>query len=162
MRLKIGENSFFIFSFTNSPDELDQFEDTPHFRVNRQIVLTKAKSISIAVYGLPSFYSDSVKENKNIHLPYITDIQTRKIFCEAFRTFFQNYYNEQIVQVIVGHEHSNDKNKCYLQIVIFFKGIFQKTVLPGNFIIEDIERPKLKDFIFVFIKQKSVSSVSSV
>lgn len=160
MRLKIGNNSYFIFSFVNSPDELDQIEDSPYFKVNRQIIITKAKSIAVAVYGLPSFYSDNTKENKNIHLPYIKDIEARRIFCEAFKVFFQNYYNEQIAQVIVGHEHSRDKNKCYLQILIFFKGLFQKTILPGNFIIEDNEKPLLKDFIFVFIKQKCISKFS--
>ena len=64
MRLKIGNNSYFIFSFVNSPDELDQIEDSPYFKVNRQIIITKAKSIAVAVYGLPSFYSDNTKENK--------------------------------------------------------------------------------------------------
>lgn len=155
MKIKISSTKFVILSFSASSEDLNQFEEVKHFKTNK-IVNSEMLPISIAAFGLPSIYSDKQSENLQKHLPCVSDLKSRRIYYEAFQSIFKMYFKENVFQMSICHDHTEKMGKCYIQICFYLPSSFQKTILPGHFIIEDESEPLLKDFAFVFMNQKPI------
>lgn len=105
-----------------------------------------SKSFGVVIYMEENMYSECKKQNKNIHIP----VQKEKIMFGLIRCLYDmNLGKYEIEDIVAGHEHGQENNKCHIQMYIKFSTKLRKYMKPGCFIIENVK------FLFMFQKAKS-------
>ena len=95
-------------------------------------VLFKTKSFGIVVYMEDTAYSKNILANSSIHIPATKE----KMVILLLKRFYMLKMGDSLVgNIVVGHEHGREKNKCHYQIFIEFIDKIYKTIRPGT--IED-------------------------
>ena len=89
-----------------------------------------SKSFGIVVYMDNKSYSDKIS-NTNIHFP-ITKEQTAIQLFKAFYDIGLGKY--EVENIVIGHEHGEENNKCHMQIYLKFTEKIRKYIKPGSFI----------------------------
>ena len=94
-----------------------------------------SKSFGIVLYMDDSSYVGDPDKDKNIHMPHEKDI----IIYFLFRNFYELGIgrNNEVDEVIIGHEHGDVNKKCHMQIFIKFNKKLRKMMEPSNFTIEN-------------------------
>jgi len=87
----------------------------------------KSKSIGVVMYLEKKEYKDA-EENLNIH---IRDAQAPSFLALIIKKLFEEVYETNIDELIMGHEHGEKNKKCHLQIVIVFEKAFRKLMKPS-------------------------------
>jgi hypothetical protein len=103
----------------------------------------KTKSFGIVIQMSESMYDDSPNKNASIHIPFSKE----EVLMGLFKKFYEEKIGNNVVvnEVIIGHEHGIEKAKCHMQMFISFETQIRKTIMPGQFLVNDI--------VFLFIAQ---------
>ena len=88
----------------------------------------KSKSIAVVMYMQDTAYSKDAEENKEIH---IKGASAPSFLAKVIKRIFEILYENNITELIMGHEHGEINNKCHLQIIIIFENVFRKIMKPG-------------------------------
>ncbi|AXH73950.1 MAG: replication-associated protein [Cressdnaviricota sp.] len=137
-------------------DEFNHLDDTTHFVSNKQVSQSNCSSLGIVVYGNSSFYSVHPLENKNKHLPWLVNDQDfyRFLFLSVFE-----HFGKVPAQIVFGHEHGTNNQKCHLQICVTFsepfRGTFRPCLVDFARITEDPLNELPNDFSLLFMAQKA-------
>jgi hypothetical protein len=118
---KAKEN--YIGDEINSISEKNDVSDNKYKLVNNKCI-----SIGVVIYLEKKFYDEDKEKNKNIH---IRDADPPSILALLIKKCFEDLYKIPIKQLVLGHEHGDENNKCHLQMIIIFEKIFNKVLNPG-------------------------------
>lgn len=88
----------------------------------------KSKSIGVVMYMQDTAYSKNKDENKDIH---IKGAAAPSFLAKIIKKIFEELYEINIIELVMGHEHGEINNKCHLQIIIVFENMFRKIMKPG-------------------------------
>lgn len=88
----------------------------------------KSKSIGVVMYMQDHDYSEKNEENLEIH---IKEAKAPSFLAKIIKFIFENLYEVNIIELVMGHEHGEKNNKCHLQIIIIFEKLFRKLLKPG-------------------------------
>ena len=96
----------------------------------------KTKSFGVVIQMSESIYSDDPVNNSSIHIPFSKD----KVMFGLLKRFYDLKIgvNNVVSEIVVGHEHGDEKKKCHMQIFISFDTQIRKRIDPGEFEIEGI------------------------
>jgi hypothetical protein len=96
----------------------------------------KTKSFGIVVQMSEIMYDESPVNNSSIHIPF----SKKEIILGLLKKFYDLKIgcDNVISEIIVGHEHGNERAKCHMQIFIAFETQIRKVIVPGEFKIGDI------------------------
>lgn len=104
--------------------------------------LFNSKSFGVVIYMSDERYSVNIEENSKIHC-----VDSKRDIYLGFITklYKLGLSDNNIVNVVIAHEHGDMYNKCHMQIYIEFLDKVRKVLLPGNF--------KLNDITYLYITQ---------
>ena len=96
----------------------------------------KTKSFGIIVQMSESLYCDDPVKNSSIHIPF----SKKDVMLGLLKRFYELKIgiNNVINEIVVGHEHGDDRNKCHMQIFLSFDTQVRKNISPGEFNVEGI------------------------
>ena len=104
-----------------------------------------SKSFGVVVYMDNNEYKDFTS-NKDIHFPY----KKEEIVIELLQSFYDTGLgNYEIENIVAGHEHGLENNKCHLQIYIKFTEKIRKYIKPNKFTINGM------NFLYMLQKTKT-------
>lgn len=126
--VKIGNKNF--------DKEFDQIEDTTIAISVKQTSQHSGISLGMVIYAEPTFYSADKDKNEDIHLPGVTNKETRDLYIFILSSLFFDHYGVKPKQIVFGHEHGFSNGKCHLQICVLFNQSFRSTVKPGFFTVD--------------------------
>jgi hypothetical protein len=98
----------------------------------------------MVVYMIPSNYSENIEENKNIHFNHHKS-EILKIIYQLCVTHLR-IKPEDIMNILVGHEHGTTNHKCHMQVCIFLNKKIHKKISPGEI--------KYQDRTYLYMAQK--------
>ena len=103
----------------------------------------KTKSFGVIIQMTEYMYDEDPVKNSSIHIPFSKDI----IIIGLLKKFYELKIgiNNVINEIVVGHEHGNERKKCHMQVFISFDTQIRKNINPGEFEVEGIS--------FIFIAQ---------
>ena len=105
-----------------------------------------SKSFGVVIYMDEKMYTESKKQNMNIHFP----ISKEEVVLGIIRCLYDiNLGKYEVENIVIGHEHGEEKNKCHMQMYIKFSSKLRKYMKPGKFIINNI------GYLYMFQKAKS-------
>lgn len=136
INFQIQNKTIEIEAFSKKDDNdniiIDNLNDNDENEVsdNKYVALknNKCKSIGVVMYMQKNDYSNDINENKIIH---IKDANSPSFLALIIKKIFEELYEIQINEMIMGHEHGEKNNKCHLQIIINFEKMFRKIMKPG-------------------------------
>jgi hypothetical protein len=93
----------------------------------------KTKSFGIVVQMSEIMYDESPIKNASFHIPFSKE----EILLGLLKKFYEEKIgsNNIVSEVIIGHEHGNERAKCHMQIFISFETQIRKVIMPGEFYI---------------------------
>lgn len=96
----------------------------------------KTKSFGVVIQMSENMYSEDIVANSSIHIPFSKE----DVLNGLLKKFYDIKIGGNIIvnEIIVGHEHGNEKKKCHMQIFISFDSQIRKNIMPGEFYISDI------------------------
>lgn len=96
----------------------------------------KTKSFGVIIQMSENMYSEDTVTNSSIHIPFSKE----DVLNGLLKKFYDIKIGGNIIvnEIIVGHEHGNEKKKCHMQIFISFDSQIRKNIMPGEFYINDI------------------------
>ena len=93
----------------------------------------KSKSFGIIVQMSEVMYDEDPMKNASFHIPFSKD----EVLLGLLKKFYEEKIgnNNVLSEVIIGHEHGNERAKCHMQIFISFETQVRKVIMPGEFYI---------------------------
>lgn len=88
----------------------------------------KWKSIGIVVYGSNQLYTNNKEADKDVHIPHATSPSPLALW---LKKILEKLYKNEILEIVMGHEHGKDNQKCHLQIIVTFKKECRRILTPG-------------------------------
>lgn len=133
-----------------SLDFFSHVEATEYFGLNKNIIHSSCVSLGIAIYAQKEFYDDN-----NKHIPGALNEQCLNRIASFFIEYFDKMYHVKVIEIAIGHEHSQINNYCFLMIVMTFRSNFNKTLYPMIVTLKDEDLSEIKDFPFLVLKLKA-------
>lgn len=84
------------------------------------------RAFGFVVYMEPNQYRETVGENRGIHIRNDKD-KFYTYICQHFETTFNN----KPVNIVIGHEHGDDKGKCHYQCFVKFEKRIHRLLKPS-------------------------------
>ena len=95
-----------------------------------------SKSFGIVIYMDNKMYTDDPLKNNNIHFP----LTKEKIVTGLLKALYDiKLGNYEVENIVMGHEHGTENNKCHMQVYIKFTQKVRKYIKPGKFVIDEID-----------------------
>ena len=113
--------------------DFSHFEKTEHFDLNRDgIRPTRTTSAyGIVVYGEKCMY-ETGGEQKNIHIP-----NSKLEIMEKMARTLEEKHSLAIRNVLAGHEHGKETQKCHMQMIVWLTNEKSITIRPGVLTMPD-------------------------
>lgn len=121
---KDNEKNDIVIKMLDKNAEANDISDNKYIEMKNN----KSKSIGVVMYLEDKEYSKSNEDNMNIHIP---EANSPSFLAKILKFIFENIYDINIIELIMGHEHGDKNNKCHLQIIIIFEKLFRKIMKPG-------------------------------
>lgn len=132
------------------------------FRGRRCVDATKA--FGCVLYMDKKDYSEDKEANKQIHFPFLGQSSdetqmAHKLYLALLQAIFIVFYKGiPIKDVIIGHEHGTEHQKCHLQCVVKLNGRTKRVLSPHqiklHYVIDGVEYEKV--FLFMTVKAKDL------
>ena len=96
----------------------------------------KTKSFGVIIQMSEEVYSEDPKENASIHIPF----EKKQILLGFLNKLYDLKIGNNVIldEIIIGHEHGEERAKCHMQVFICFEKQIKKTIIPGSFAVEGI------------------------
>ena len=96
----------------------------------------KTKSFGIIIQMSEIMYDEDPSKNSSIHIPFSKE----KVLLSLLHRFYELKIgvNNILDEIIVGHEHGDEKKKCHFQVFMSFGTQIRKNISPGEFVVDGI------------------------
>lgn len=156
--LKIDEKTISVSIFTKKDndgknliiDSIKNVAEESEISDNKynEMKNNKSKSIGVVMYLENKKYDNDKEKNTSIHIP---ECSSPSFLAKVIKYIFENIYEINILELIMGHEHGEKNKKCHLQIIIIFEKTFRKIMKPGALKIKYDD----KTICLIYMQQKT-------
>lgn len=127
--------------------------------------LNSTKAFGCVLYMDKNDYREDKEANGSIHFPFLGQSEeetqmAHKLYLALLQSVFIVFYpGIPIKDVLIGHEHGTDNNKCHLQCVIKIDGRTRKVLSPHQiclkYNIDGVDHQRV--FLFMAAKAKDLT-----
>ena len=161
-QFKLSGNTIVCFTeykdCSNNKAEFEQFKDNEFFlAINPR---KSSYSTAMVIYAKPTYYYNNPSQDKEHHLPGISDVSYQKVYVEIILEYFKKLQHKELSGMVLGHEH-DVCNKCFIQVCVQSTSNFQGIIKPGSFFVIDEKFPFIDNstFYYMTVKSKRTNSI---